>query len=70
MQRDPAPTFRTWLLEHSELDSAQLDAIEEQARATVEDAFAYAAGCEMPAASDVYTDVFADDTWVRSLHHD
>lgn len=70
MQRDPAPAFRRWLLEHGHLDAARLDAIEEQAHATVDDAFDYAAGCELPAASDIYTDVFADDTWVRSLHND
>lgn len=70
MQRDPAPTFRAWLLDHGHMAEAQLDEIEAQARATVDDAFGYAAACELPAASDIYTDVFADDSWVRSLHND
>ncbi|MDO3402736.1 thiamine pyrophosphate-dependent dehydrogenase E1 component subunit alpha [Mycolicibacterium neoaurum] len=70
MERDPAPTFRRWLQAQGHLTEDQLSAIEERAHELVEDAFVYAAGCELPAASDVYTDVFADDTWVRSLHRD
>ncbi|WP_216892243.1 thiamine pyrophosphate-dependent dehydrogenase E1 component subunit alpha [Nocardia alni] len=70
MERDPAPAFRAWLLAQGHLNERQIADIEEQARLTVEDAFSYAAGCELPAASDIYTDVFADDTWVRSLHND
>lgn len=70
MLRDPAPSFRTWLLHEGHLDDAQLIEIEDHARKVVEDAFDYAAGCELPAASDVYTDVFADDSWVRSLQND
>ena len=70
MDRDPAPSFRKWLADNGHLSEQQLAAIESEARDHVEDAFAYAAGCELPAASDIYTDVFADDTWVRSLHRD
>ncbi|MBD0859802.1 thiamine pyrophosphate-dependent dehydrogenase E1 component subunit alpha [Gordonia sp. zg691] len=70
MLRDPAPTFRTWLLENGHMDESVVEQIERRARQTVDDAFDYAAGCEFPAASDIYTDVFADDTWVRSLHND
>ena len=70
MERDPAPTFRAWLLEHGHLTEEQVVGIEKRAREVVDDAFSYAAACELPAASDLYTDVFADDTWVRSLHHD
>lgn len=70
MLRDPAPSFRAWLLGEGHLDEQQLVEIEDRAQQVVDDAFAYAAGCEMPAASDVYTDVFADDSWVRSLQND
>ena len=70
MERDPAPTFRRWLLDQGHLNETQVDEIERRAQEVVNDAFAYAAGCELPAASDIYTDVFADDTWVRSLHND
>jgi pyruvate dehydrogenase E1 component alpha subunit len=69
MERDPAPTFRTWLLQNDHLNEQQLSKVEQHAREVVDDAFTYAAGCEYPAPSDVYTDVFADDTWVRSLNH-
>jgi TPP-dependent pyruvate/acetoin dehydrogenase alpha subunit len=68
--RDPAPSFRKWLQENEYLSEEQLVAIETKAHELVDDAFAYAAGCELPAASDIYADVFADDTWVRSLHRD
>jgi pyruvate dehydrogenase E1 component alpha subunit len=70
LQRDPAPTFRGWLLDGGHLGEQQIIEIEHRARETVDDAFAYAAAGEFPAPSDTFTDVFADDTWVRSLHHD
>lgn len=70
MERDPAPTFRKWLLAKQYLSEQKIEGIERHARETVDDAFAYAARCEFPAASDIFTDVFADDTWVRSLHSD
>jgi pyruvate dehydrogenase E1 component alpha subunit len=67
LARDPAPTFRAWLLANGHLAERDIDAVEEDARAEVEDAFLYAAACETPAASELFRDVFADDTWVRSL---
>lgn len=67
-QRDPAPAFRAWLHANGHFTDAQLSEIEQQAHVAVDDAFEYAAGCEMPGASDLYTDVFADDTWLRSLN--
>lgn len=70
LKRDPAPTFRAWLLGEGLLTDQQLVEIEAHAREVVDDAFTYAAGCEFPAPSDIYTDVFADDTWVRSLRND
>lgn len=69
MARDPTPTFRAWLLDNGHLSEQQLRAVEQHAQEVVDDAFAYAAGCELPGASEVFTDVFADDTWVRSLNH-
>jgi pyruvate dehydrogenase E1 component alpha subunit len=70
LERDPAPTFRTWLLREGRLTEPELERIEKRAQEVVDDAFTYAAGCELPAPSDIYTDVFADDTWVRSLHNE
>jgi pyruvate dehydrogenase E1 component alpha subunit len=70
LERDPAPTFRKWLIEQGHLTETKVLEIELRAREAVDDAFDYAANCEFPAPSDIYTDVFADDTWVRSLHND
>lgn len=70
MERDPAPTFRRWLLDEGHATESEVERIEKRAQTVVDDAFAYAAGCEFPAPSEIYSDVFADDTWVRSLHDD
>lgn len=70
MTKDPAPTFRSWLLDRSLTTEEELIEIEDNARRTVDDAFAYAESCELPAASELYTDVFADDTFVRSLNNE
>jgi pyruvate dehydrogenase E1 component alpha subunit len=70
MERDPAPSFRKWLLTEGLMTQAQVDAIETDAVAIVEDAFQYAESCELPDPDELYTDVFADDSWVRSLNHE
>jgi TPP-dependent pyruvate/acetoin dehydrogenase alpha subunit len=70
LERDPAPTFRRWAAESGLLSEDQLVAVENEANAFVDDAFNYAESCEFPSARDLYTDVFADDTWVRSLNND
>jgi TPP-dependent pyruvate/acetoin dehydrogenase alpha subunit len=59
MKRDPAPTFRQWLCDNGFSD-AELAAIEESARGVVDDAFAFAENSALPAADELYTDVFAD----------
>jgi pyruvate dehydrogenase E1 component alpha subunit len=70
LKRDPAPTFRRWLLENALMTETEITGIEKDANEYVEDAFAYAQSCELPSPDDVYTDVFADNTWVRSLSDD
>lgn len=70
LARDPAPTFRRWLVDGGHLSDDEVSALEEQARAEVDDAFAFAEGCDLPDADELYTDVFADDTFVRSLEDD
>lgn len=70
MGMDPAPTFRKWLLDEAHVSEDQLADIEANARRTVDDAFSYAQSCELPASSELYTDVFADDTFVRSLNNE
>ncbi|PWI06186.1 acetoin dehydrogenase [Streptomyces sp. NWU339] len=67
MERDPAPTFRKWLLEQSIFSEPEVEAIESEVRTYVEDAFSYAESCPFPAPEELYTDVFADPTFVRSL---
>lgn len=67
LKRDPAPNFRRWLLENSLLPEERITEIEKQAEEYVEDAFAYAGSCAFPPPEALYTDVFADDSWVRSL---
>lgn len=70
MERDPAPSFRRWLLGEGLMTQDQVEAIEVEADAIVEDAFQYAESCELPAADELYTNVFEDDSWVRSLEHE
>ena len=48
MERDPAPTFRSWLLENQVLSEGDLIAIEQRVAAVVDDAFAYAQNCAAP----------------------
>ncbi|GLZ15937.1 pyruvate dehydrogenase E1 component subunit alpha [Actinomadura sp. NBRC 104425] len=67
LERDPAPTFRRWLIDNSLLPEERIAEIEKQAEEYVEDAFAYARSCAFPPPEALYTDVFADDSWVRSL---
>lgn len=70
LERDPAPTFRRWLLDGGHLSEAEVNGLEEQARTVVDEAFAFAEGCDLPGPDELYTDVFADDTFVRSLEDD
>lgn len=67
MKRDPAPTFRKWLLDNGKFSENELTEIETEVTAYVEDAFAYAESGPMPEPDELYTDVFADPSFVRSL---
>jgi acetoin:2,6-dichlorophenolindophenol oxidoreductase subunit alpha len=66
MERDPAPTFRRWLLENGHLSEEQVSEVEARVRADVEDAFQYAAAGTDPAQADIYDGVFQDDETARS----
>ena len=70
MERDPAPTFRKWLLENGHFDEAELQEIETEVKAYVEDAFSFAENSSHPEPDELYTDVFADPAFVRSLSDD
>ena len=59
-QRDPAPAFRRWLLESDHLDESRLAALDKEAQATVDDAFAAAYASPPPAPDELYRDVFAE----------
>jgi TPP-dependent pyruvate/acetoin dehydrogenase alpha subunit len=66
MERDPAPTFRRWLLENGHLSEEQVSEVEARVRADVEDAFQYAAAGTDPVQTDIYDGVFQDDEIARS----
>lgn len=63
-QRDPAPTFRNWLLDNGILDEAALVAIDDEVAAAVDDAFTFAEQSPQPDPGERYTDVFADERLV------
>lgn len=67
MKRDPAPTFRTWLLDERHLSEEMVSRVEKEAEAAVEDAFDYAAKGTDPQQTDIYDGVFADTTFARSV---
>jgi TPP-dependent pyruvate/acetoin dehydrogenase alpha subunit len=67
LERDPAPTFRRWLLGSELMGEERLLSVEKEAQDYVDDAFAHAEAAPFPDADELYTDVFADATWVRSL---
>jgi pyruvate dehydrogenase E1 component alpha subunit len=54
-QRDPILTLRAHLLKHKAATEAQLDAIDEDVRAIVEEALAFADQSPEPPLEDVYT---------------
>jgi pyruvate dehydrogenase E1 component alpha subunit len=60
MARDPAPTFRGWLLAEDVLDEARLAAIEADVEAAVTDAFDFGFASASPSEDDLYAHVFAD----------
>jgi pyruvate dehydrogenase E1 component alpha subunit len=59
-ERDPAPTFRRWLLETAAVDEGRLSEIDSTAQATVDDAFTKAYASPPPPAAELRTDLFAD----------
>jgi TPP-dependent pyruvate/acetoin dehydrogenase alpha subunit len=65
MRRDPAPVFRSWLVDEGHLSEEEAGAVERRAAAVVADALAFAQASPLPDAGELYTDVFATDlvTW-------
>ncbi|HEX3611980.1 MAG TPA: thiamine pyrophosphate-dependent dehydrogenase E1 component subunit alpha [Sporichthyaceae bacterium] len=65
MARDPAPVFRSWLVESGTLTQGEADEVEHRAEQAVADAFAFAQASPLPGPAELWTDVFATDvvTW-------
>ncbi len=61
MERDPAPTFRRWLVEEGIVASDRLDELDVEVLAEVDDAFAYAEASPHPGPEERSTDIFADE---------
>ncbi len=61
LRRDPAPTFRTWLLSAGIFESAELNALDRRADETVEDAFQFALDSQEPDREQLLQDVFAPE---------
>ncbi|GAA0636071.1 thiamine pyrophosphate-dependent dehydrogenase E1 component subunit alpha [Sporichthya brevicatena] len=59
LARDPAPSFRAWLLERGEVDEAAAQEIDERAAALVNGAFEFAKSSPPPEPAEMFTDVFA-----------
>jgi len=67
MKRDPAPTFRRWLLDNGHMSEDQLTRVEAEAQADIDDAFAFAVSGTDPAQQDIYEGVFHDTATARSV---
>jgi TPP-dependent pyruvate/acetoin dehydrogenase alpha subunit len=67
MERDPAPTFRKWLLANGHLSEDQIAEVETRVRAELEDAFQFAQNGTDPDQADIYEGVFETDEFARSV---
>jgi len=59
LARDPAPTFRDWLVNNELASGTDLEAAEQASADEVADAFDFARASKLPHVDDLYTDVFA-----------
>ena len=62
MAADPVVMYRAWLLDNGHATEAQLAEMEEELTAAIDDAVEFALNSPQPDASELYTDVFGDDT--------
>ena len=65
LARDPAPTFRSWLVAGGHLTEWRVDEIDKAVDAAVDDAFDFAQSARRPEPDEIYDDVFADRAWVE-----
>jgi pyruvate dehydrogenase E1 component alpha subunit len=61
LKRDPAPSFRSWLLGAGIFDTAEMDALDIRAQETVDDAFRFALDSQAPERDQLLQDVFAPE---------
>lgn len=61
LQRDPAPSFRRWLLERDAMSEDDLAGVDAAVAEEVDDAFAFAMASPPPGQDQRYLHVFADD---------
>jgi len=59
-EKDPIPRFRSHLSESGYFTEAELSALEEGAKADIEEAFVFAQECPEPGFDDLLSDVYAD----------
>jgi pyruvate dehydrogenase E1 component alpha subunit len=67
LARDPAPTFRRWLVEQHGLSETDIEKLDAEVDAEVADAFAFAMASPLPSPDLRYVDVFADQKEVPGL---
>jgi pyruvate dehydrogenase E1 component alpha subunit len=67
LARDPAPTFRQWLLDRGVLNDEEITSIDSEVDALVEDAFAFAEAGSPPDVDERFDDVFEDRSLVDAL---
>nr|WP_047167516.1 thiamine pyrophosphate-dependent dehydrogenase E1 component subunit alpha [Sphingomonas sp. Y57] len=61
MKKDPVPAYRRWLVAESYATEAELDAIEKQIQADVEEASSFALSSPYPDVAELRKDVFAQE---------
>lgn len=66
LARDPVPSFRKWLRATDTANEQELFGIDTSVAAAVEEAFANAQASPQPPPSELYTDVYADESLVMT----
>jgi pyruvate dehydrogenase E1 component alpha subunit len=62
MEADPVVLYRDWLLANGHATEDQLAEMEEVITAAIDDAVEFAVNSPFPDESELYTDVYADDS--------
>ncbi len=62
LSRDPAPSFKRWLIEQGHLDEQAAVELDGRAQQSVDDAFSFAKTSAPPGLEEIQTDLFATST--------